>query len=401
MDMQEPCVVKFRNVSNLPFVRAKIEEKQYSGFVIDTGSNCTAIDQGLAIRLGLIDPPDPDRPPRGTYVYGVDKIRAETVVIPSLTIGDCVVKGLMASALNLSGSRMDFGVRVNGIIGQDFLKRYEVTIDYRSNLLTFRPPNKGLAYQKDRQYETYFIPCRFAIPSRIRPIEPLLGIFASMLGIPPIIIVEGRYERTRLRFLVDTGAATEIVLFSGTVARMRLPLNAKRLKIIGPIGSGIGGDLYGYYVRLPSIWIGSLEIPDPEIMVTEGKDMLSPYVDGIVGGNIFCDFLFTINYKRRIIRLVRTPPKRTRRVGEVGIGVIREDKRFVVGSIIENSSAHKAGVKLDDEIVSVDGLPLQGLLQARRLLRGKPGSKVKVVLLRGEKPIQVTLQRWELDDYLM
>jgi predicted aspartyl protease len=399
MDMQGACAVKFRNVANLPFVKVKIEDKQFSGFIVDTGSNFTVIDQRLAVKLGLIEPPDPTRPQGGVSIYGVERVKAEATHIPSLSIGDCTAKMLAACVIDFSGSSVDFGARINGIIGQNFLKRYEVTIDYRSNLLILRPPNKGVACQRDTHHKTYFIPCRFAIPSPIRPIEPVLGLLAGILGLPPIIIADGRYDRTRLRFLIDTGAAAEVILSAGAIARMRLPANVKRVNIIGPIGSGIGGDVHGYFLRLPSLWLGNLEIPEPLVMVVPGMDVLSPYVDGIVGGDLFRDFIFTINYKRKVIRLVSTPPRRVRRTGGVGISLVRQDKRFFICSIVENSSAHKAGVKLHDEIVSINGQPLQGLVQARRLLRGKPGTSIKVVLVRDKKPIQLTLQRLEADQY--
>jgi len=81
----------------------------------------------------------------------------------------------------------------------------------------------------------------------------------------------------------------------------------------------------------------------------------------------------------------------------VGIEVTMEDGLVKVISPIDDTPAAKAGIKPGDYIAAIDSTPVQGLSlgDAVDRMRGKPGSKVKLTVLRkGEKkPFQLTLAR--------
>jgi carboxyl-terminal processing protease len=69
----------------------------------------------------------------------------------------------------------------------------------------------------------------------------------------------------------------------------------------------------------------------------------------------------------------------------------------VIVQPIEDAPAHRAGMQAEDRLVSVDGEPLggQSVEAAARLLRGPPGSEVKVVVARpgAAQPLQFTTKR--------
>ncbi|MBI1328819.1 MAG: PDZ domain-containing protein [Alphaproteobacteria bacterium] len=83
--------------------------------------------------------------------------------------------------------------------------------------------------------------------------------------------------------------------------------------------------------------------------------------------------------------------------GGLGIEVTMEDGLVKVVSPIDDTPAARAGLKTGDFIAAIDGTPIQGLglNEAIDKMRGKPGSKVTLTILRtGEKkPFDVTLQR--------
>jgi len=83
--------------------------------------------------------------------------------------------------------------------------------------------------------------------------------------------------------------------------------------------------------------------------------------------------------------------------GGLGIEVGMEDGLVKVVSPIEDTPAFKAGVKPGDLIVKLDDTPVKGmsLNDAVKRMRGKPGSKIKLIIARKgvDKPIVLTLTR--------
>lgn len=77
--------------------------------------------------------------------------------------------------------------------------------------------------------------------------------------------------------------------------------------------------------------------------------------------------------------------------GGVGlsIGIDDKTKQLRVESVIDGGPAQKVGMQSDDTIVSIDGKPTKGktLDQDSKLLRGKPGSVVRLLVVREGKTI--------------
>ncbi len=83
--------------------------------------------------------------------------------------------------------------------------------------------------------------------------------------------------------------------------------------------------------------------------------------------------------------------------GGLGIEIQMEDGLVKIISPIDDTPAAKAGLKPNDYIAAIDGMSVQGMSQneAVEKMRGAPGSKVTVTILRKEekKPFDVTLTR--------
>ena len=92
--------------------------------------------------------------------------------------------------------------------------------------------------------------------------------------------------------------------------------------------------------------------------------------------------------------------------GGLGIQVTMEDGLVKVIAPIEDTPAARAGMKSGDLISHVDGEPIKGrkLSEAVRRMRGKPGTDIRLTVLRGDAPafdvsltraiIQVKSVRW-------
>ncbi len=87
----------------------------------------------------------------------------------------------------------------------------------------------------------------------------------------------------------------------------------------------------------------------------------------------------------------------TGKFGGLGIEITIKDGVLTIVAPIEGTPAYKAGLKPNDMIIKINGKSTLGmsLQEAVKLLRGKPGTKVTITILRGKdsKPFDVTITR--------
>lgn len=102
--------------------------------LLDTGTDPSAIDAGLARRLAL-------RTGGSGIGHGAvsDLVPFTEVILPWLYLGDLVIRDLFASALDLSG--MPFQIDV--VLGYNVLRQLVFRIDYRRHQLTLAHPDVG------------------------------------------------------------------------------------------------------------------------------------------------------------------------------------------------------------------------------------------------------------------
>lgn len=83
--------------------------------------------------------------------------------------------------------------------------------------------------------------------------------------------------------------------------------------------------------------------------------------------------------------------------GGLGIEVNMEDGFVKVVAPIDDTPAHRAGIKAGDLIVRLDGDPVKGmtLMEAVKLMRGKPGTDIILTVVRegADKPLKITITR--------
>lgn len=80
----------------------------------------------------------------------------------------------------------------------------------------------------------------------------------------------------------------------------------------------------------------------------------------------------------------------------IGVTIAPDDNGLInVVSPIDGSPAEKAGIKTGDKIVSVGGKTYDGssIDQAVAAMRGKPGTKVDIIVLRGEEELDFSITR--------
>ncbi len=80
--------------------------------------------------------------------------------------------------------------------------------------------------------------------------------------------------------------------------------------------------------------------------------------------------------------------------GGLGMEVSMENGLVKIVSPIDDTPAKKAGILSGDLVIKLDDKPVKGktLLQAIKLMRGKPGSKIKLTILREGAPEPLSLE---------
>ncbi len=88
----------------------------------------------------------------------------------------------------------------------------------------------------------------------------------------------------------------------------------------------------------------------------------------------------------------------TGKYGGVGITVGMKDSMIVITEILEGYSAQKEGLRKGDKIIEIDGSSMIGrkMGDVRSFTRGEPGTTMKMKVVRGEREIEFTLTRQEI-----
>lgn len=97
------------------------------------------------------------------------------------------------------------------------------------------------------------------------------------------------------------------------------------------------------------------------------------------------------------VYLTLRPQKTSENLVELGLtyGQGKESDIYEVYGLAETSSAYQAGVRMDDNIIKINGTPITGkpLADVQKLMRGKKGTSVKMVVERGGKELECTIVR--------
>ncbi len=88
----------------------------------------------------------------------------------------------------------------------------------------------------------------------------------------------------------------------------------------------------------------------------------------------------------------------TGKYGGVGITVGMKDSMIIVTDILDGYSAQKEGIRRGDKIMEIDGTSMLGkkVGDVRTFTRGEPGTQMKMRVQRGDKDMDFTLTRQEI-----
>jgi len=331
-------------------------------FIFDSGAGGTLISKKTADSLEFKS----KRSRTNIGVSGAHKVEAIRGVDLSL-VGKKVGNITLLSS-NTYFEEMDDGRKVNGVIGFAILSRYVVEIDYaRQELLLFNRLN----YQYSGNGKALTI-----------SIEQNLPMVQASIKLYNGTQFEGR-------FMVDTGSRTDIIISSPTVIKYDVAENiGNYYNVRASIGTSTRRTKMRYG-RLQSLIIGGYKFDNiPVALSSDNKGVLSlESLNGIIGNRLLQRFDVIFDYQRSVMYLEPSVLiGADYEVNRSGFNINFVEGKPFIKNLIDRSPADLAGLRNDDEIVSINGVLVEELSPEEiRDSFIKENERIEIVIRRNNK----------------
>ncbi|MEM9984082.1 MAG: aspartyl protease family protein, partial [Bacteroidota bacterium] len=270
-----------------------------------------------------------------------------------------------------------FGKPVYGIIGYEIFNRFGVEINYQREYIRLWDPFR---MPKLRRWES--------VPMVLRRGKPYVDA----------TLVDHEGQEWEKKWLIDTGASMAVSLFEDDLSLPHPHIEAF-------LGKGLNGNVYGKLGRSPSFRIGGFEMnevitgfPDPNALgFTQNSTGEIWY--GNIGAEVISRFRVFFDYPHRMVYIKKTPELDRRFEYNVsGLEILTVGSgydTFIISYVRPGSPAEQAGLMVNDEVLGVNGLSIQGqaIDEVYDYLSKKPGKTLYLKVKRGD---QVLKKRFRL-----
>lgn len=398
-------VLEFENLEGVILLRARLEGENgrdtTTTLALDTGAGWLALDQELALALGVADSSADqesiDFASRSLARLELGKMQIDQVA-PVLTF-DARVVGEVTDR------------PVGGLLGERVLAGHALAIDYQHHVLALIPtprPQHAEANAGSLAVESRHA-LRGAFGPRAIPIAFELAGDGKILVQVRVSNPEPPDLSPRMTLVLDTGA-TKCVLFEEAVEDMVTGSDTWS-SLRGLAAPTLFGTSKARLVRVPLLEVegmngtASQEGVDIAIIHSELAEILSRVVGepvyGLLGYSFLRNYRVAIDYVRRIVWLDPIPGgwnDQPYEYSHIGLQLGREEDAIQVLAVAEDSPAAKAGIVPGDVVVSMNGKPASDfdVVTLSRKLEGPPGTTVRITLRRGDRQRSYKLTRKRL-----
>jgi hypothetical protein len=332
-------------------------------FILDTGSGGISLDSATAHTIKL-NTQLSDRTIRG--IAGVRRVffaYKQTLHLPDLD-----VDSLDFHINDYDVLTSAYGEKIDGIIGLSFLARYIIKIDYDSlNILVYtkgsiRYPRGGFLLKPTIQTIPVF-------PANVKDSRPVGA-----------------------RFYFDTGAGMCLLLSADFVSDSNC-IKPKR-KWYATQAEGLGGKAPMKQGVVKQLNFGPYKFKNVPTYIFDDEYNVTAYpsLAGLIGNDLLRRFNLILNYDRKDIYMIPNSHfKEPFDYSYTGLGMYVVDGEIQVVDIMPESPAEQAGFRTGDIIMAVSN-NFSKNIQAYKNLMQTPGERLKVLVLRQEGPIVLTLK---------
>ncbi|MBA4259577.1 MAG: signal protein PDZ [Chitinophaga sp.] len=361
-----------RLITRIPFfqlsggiiiLKAQLDEFSDSlNFVLDTGSGGISLDSSTVENLKIPNSLS-EKSIRG--IAGVKRVSFaynHALKMPGIT-----VNSLDFHINNYELLTSVYGVRIDGIIGYSFLRRYIILLDF------------------DKKQMEIYTPGRFKYPRGGQLLKPN---FTTL----PLLQATVEDSRSILnRFIFDTGAGLCFLLSKDFVEDSAI-FKSKR-KFYPTQAEGLGGKKQMEIAVMKSVKMGNYKFKKVPVHIFEDDFNVTNYpsLGGLIGNDLLRRFNIILNYPEQSIFI-----KPNNHFNDsfdysyTGLGIYLIDGQIKVIDIIEGSPGDKAGFKTDDIIFSIENNASNNIQAYKNLFQNALG-KIKVIVLRNNLPLLLNM----------
>jgi len=355
-------VIKVRIANNAVLVPVRLQDHDLD-FLLDTGSERSALDASAAQRLGLVESGSTE------IIRDYRTQAAQEVANQSLAIGKKVFAPQGLPVIKLDSVSAALGIPVDGVLGNDVLQTLAFRLNYSRKELTLiaglKRDRLGTAIDLSRHGDEFYVPMRIA-------------------SVP-------------VQLLLDSGTNSTSLSWSTweRVSQVWQPNSV----IDGVVRAGFPVPP-AFLVCLPRIELGdamlSYQVVRVQRKVASGAFSASDF-GGILGSEFLQQFEITYDLPNRRLFLKKDAKygRDPYRFTTIGIQFAKDgDGRFEVMGVWKNSPAEEAGIQAGDQVEAVNGKNAAGLSTAEfgGQLHGPEGTPVRLIIRRATMLSAVTLE---------
>ena len=345
-------------------IRACFENiKDSLNFILDTGSGGISLDSTTCADYNILTTRT------DTTITGIGgKRKVSFIFNRSLHFPGLEVKNLNFHVNNYEVLTSVYGEKVDGVIGYSFFNRYIIKFNFDSLFIEVYTPGK------------------MKYPSRGHILRPA---FTSL----PIQYLQIKdRKKFEHNFYFDTGAGL-CFLLSDQYANDSSILHSKRKPLLTQ-AEGMAGRLQMRLTVIKELKLGPYRFYNvPTYLYKDDYNVTSyPFAGGLIGNELLRRFNMVFNYGQREIHLLpNTHFNEIFDYAYTGLGIYYIDDKIMVEDVIAGSPAEKAGFLVGDEIYGVGNNLSHSIQQYKNMLL-IPNQRLKVVILRNSKLMQLTLK---------
>jgi len=298
----------------------------------------------------------------------VGEFEVDTVKINSLTLGDEKIPVKDAEAVMQPGADFSFSYNTHceGIMGFSVIKDVITEINFERKMFIFHPKSKDITKEPVDNKTTF--------------LASLLPIGNSSMEMH-VELENGK----KMVLALDTGNAFFATTHKDVLERVNLWKTGDKPSFM-KTAMVASGPVDSWYAKIPNAKIYGVPVPSSVWSIIDLPSSSAEH-DGTVGYGFLKNFNIVIDYGRRRIQLKNWTGKvETPQPADIGLSAFnsRADKKMVVYALSPEGPAEKAGVKIGDEIISVNDVYALNLSNRRlfEMLQGEAGTKVKISLSR-------------------
>lgn len=350
-------------VNNHIYVDGAIDGKP-ARFLVDTGG-MNLLTPAAAKKFGLVSVGKMGGTGVGEKQADVGVARGKQV-----RVGDAVLAEPVFYVIDLGNLPQIEGVTLDGLVGYEMFRRFDVSIDYAKRVLTMSDPAK-------------FVPPANATALDFKLAGTVPEISGSLDGLPVMLTV-------------DTGSRSSLTMGSPFVHEHALVAKYHAAPE-AVIGWGVGGAARGRPARFGTLKLGDLSIVGiaGDLFVGNTGAFADPTVAGNLGGGVLHRFTVTFDYAHRKMYLAPNAAfGQPDSYDRSGLWLFADGDALKVVDVADGSAAQRAGIRKGDRIVAIGGLAVGELSLAdwrERLRTLATGPRLPIRFLRKGKAMAVDL----------